>query len=128
VLLVDDEIGIRRSVGRFLRRYGYQVTDVPNADAALHALEAGRYDAVISDLHMPGLSGEEFYARLLQQFPEAAEHLIFTSGDTMRDSTRRFLTECGRPALQKPYELADLVRTLAALCPPPGSLATRATA
>ena len=54
VLLVDDEAGIRRSVGRYLRRSGYQVTDVPSAQAALNALATARYDVIISDLRMPG--------------------------------------------------------------------------
>jgi two-component system NtrC family sensor kinase len=128
VLLVDDEVGIRRSVGRFLRHYGYQVTDVPSAQAALNALASGRYDAVISDLRMPGLSGEEFYARLRREFPEMAERIVFTSGDMMREETQRFLAASGRPSLEKPYELSELVRVLAGLCPPLVPGATRASA
>jgi two-component system NtrC family sensor kinase len=128
VLLVDDEEGIRRSVGRFLRQHGYQVSDVPSAEAALHALQSGRYHAVISDLRMPGLSREEFFARLRREFPEVVEHLIFTSGDTGSEETRAFLAECGRPALQKPYELTELLRILAALCPTPNGLQTRVSA
>jgi len=128
VLLVDDEVGIRRSVGRFLRRYGYQVTDVSSAQAALHALASGRYDAVISDLRMPGLSGEEFFARLRLDFPEMAERIVFTSGDMLREDTARFLAQSGRPALEKPYELTELVRVLAVLCPPPAPGAARASA
>ena len=128
VLLVDDEVGIQRSVGRFLRQHGYQVTDVPSAEAALHALQGGRYDAVISDLRMPGLSREEFFARLRQEFPEVVEHLVFTSGDITSEETRAFLAECGRPALQKPYELTELLRILAGLCPTPNGLQTRVSA
>ena len=127
VLLVDDEAGIRRSVSRFLRRYGYQVTDVPNARAGLNALKSGQYDVVISDLRMPGLSGEEFYSELKRDFPEIADRVVFTSGDMLREDTQRFLAECGCPALQKPYEMSDLIGLLATLCPPAG-LAQRASA
>jgi two-component system NtrC family sensor kinase len=128
ILLVDDEVGIRRSVGRFLRRYGYQVTDVPNAQAALNALSSGRYDAIVSDLRMPGLSGEEFFGVVCRDFPDMRTRVIFTSGDILREETQQFLARSGCPSLQKPYELSELVRQLAELCPPVPALDRRATA
>jgi signal transduction histidine kinase len=117
VLLVDDEAGIRRSVSRFLRRYGFQVTDVPNARAALHALAAGGYDVVVSDLRMPGISGEQFFDLVRQDFPEMARRMVFTSGDILREETQQFLAASGCPSLQKPFELSELVRTLRAISP-----------
>lgn len=128
VLLVDDEAGIRRSVGRFLRRYGYEVTDVPNAQAAMNALRAGEFDAVVSDLRMPGLTGEEFYLALRREFPDMARRVVFTSGDTMREETRQFLDDSGCPSLQKPYELAELMQLLTSLCPPAAGVTHRAGA
>lgn len=129
ILLVDDEAGIRRSVSRFLGRYGFQVTDVGSGQAAMTALGAGLYDAIISDLRMPGLSGEQFYAQVREHFPHMAQHMMFTSGDVSEDATRRFLSDCGCPALQKPYELAELVQVLRSLCAPHGaSVERRATA
>jgi CheY-like chemotaxis protein len=128
ILLVDDEVGIRRSVGRFLRRYGYQVTDVQSAQAALHSLSSGRYDVVVSDLRMPGLSGEEFFDLLRRDFPEMLTRVVFTSGDILREETQDFLARSGCPSLQKPYELSELVRLLADLCPPLSAVGRRATA
>jgi CheY-like chemotaxis protein len=125
VLLVDDEHGIRQSVGRFLRRYGFQVTDVPNAQAALTTLGTGACDVIVSDLRMPGLSGEQFFALLQQNFPELARRVVFTSGDLEGGDTRRFLTESGCPALQKPYELSELVQLLRGLAQRNGSAADR---
>jgi CheY-like chemotaxis protein len=128
VLLVDDESGIRRSVGLFLRRCGYQVTDVPSAPAAVNALCNGRYDVVVSDLRMPGLSGEEFFDLVRQQFPEMEDRMVFTSGDMLRPETQNFLARSGRPALQKPYELSELLRVVSALCPPADHTQHRASA
>ncbi|MBK6421084.1 MAG: response regulator [Gemmatimonadetes bacterium] len=125
ILLVDDESGIRRSVGRYLRRAGYQVTDVPSAQAALNALSTARYDVIVSDLRMPGLSGEEFFRRLEREHPEMRRRIIFTSGDMLRDETQDFLHTAGCPALQKPYELGELVQLIGSLLPAP---ATRASA
>jgi two-component system NtrC family sensor kinase len=117
VLLVDDEVGIRRSVGRYLRRSGYQVTDVPSAQAALNALATARYDVIVSDLRMPGVSGEELFARLERDHPEMTRHIIFTSGDMLREESQQFLARSGCPALEKPYELEELVRLVGTLLP-----------
>jgi signal transduction histidine kinase/CheY-like chemotaxis protein len=130
ILLVDDEAGIRRSVSRLLRRCGFQVTDVPGGQAALHALKSGGFDVVVSDLRMPGCSGEEFFEQVRRDFPEMTGRIVFTSGDMLREETQRFLTESGCPSLQKPYELSELVRLLRGLCPPDAGAAPdhRATA
>lgn len=117
VLLVDDEAGIRRSVSRLLRRCGFQVTDVPGAQPALHALQTGDFDVVISDLRMPGFSGEQFYERIQTEFPHMVGRVVFTSGDMLRDETQQFLTQSGCPSLQKPYDLGELVRVLRSICP-----------
>jgi CheY-like chemotaxis protein len=117
VLLVDDEPGIRRSVSRLLRRCGFQVTDVAGAQPALHALQSGGFDVVISDLRMPGFSGEQFYERIQTEFPHMAGRVVFTSGDVLRDETQQFLTASGCPSLQKPYDLGELVRVLRSICP-----------
>lgn len=124
VLLVDDEAGIRRSVGRYLRRAGYQVTDVPSAQAALNALDTAQYDVIVSDLRMPGLSGEELFVRLERDHPTMARRIVFTSGDMLREETQSFLARSGCPALEKPYELDELVRTLGALLAGPARRAS----
>lgn len=117
VLLVDDEPVILRSVGRFLTASGYDVETSASGHEAIAALRSGTYDAVISDLRMPELSGEEFFAIVKLEFPEMASRIIFTSGDMMRESSREFVRDSGCPYLQKPYEIADLVTILNQLSP-----------
>jgi len=128
VLLVDDEAGVRTSLGRFLGRLGYHVTEAPSAEAALVLLNTRAYDAIISDLRMPGLSGEEFFALLQQQQPQMVHRVIFTSGDTLQEDTRQFLARCGRPSLQKPFEMAELIQVLGMVCPLGVGESRRATA
>lgn len=112
VLLVDDEPVILHSVGRFLSASGYDVETSASGHEAIAALRSGTYDAVVSDLRMPELSGEEFFATVKVEFPAMASRIVFTSGDMMRETSREFVRESGCPYLQKPYEIADLVTIL----------------
>jgi CheY-like chemotaxis protein len=52
------------------------------------------------------------YHRLAQQNPQAAQRIIFATGDTVRGDTLRFLETLGRPYLHKPFTLAELRRML----------------
>ena len=92
-----------------------------SAQEALAALRSGTYDAIVSDLRMPELSGEDLFALVKVEFPEMASHILFTSGDMMRDATREFVEDSGCPYLHKPYELTDLVATLQEIICPAGS-------
>jgi two-component system NtrC family sensor kinase len=125
VLLVDDEPGILRVVGRFLRRCGYDVAEAESGIAAVAAIEAGRFDAVVSDLRMPEFSGEDLFRLIGREHPDLVSRFVFTSGDTLRRETLEFLEGAGCPYLQKPYELTDLVRVLAALCEGAAAAAVR---
>jgi nitrogen-specific signal transduction histidine kinase/CheY-like chemotaxis protein len=118
VLLVDDEAGIRRSVGRLLRRYGVEVETAATGSEALSALARDAFDLVISDIRMPGLSGEELYHLVVHAYPHMTSKIVFMSGDMMRHETQVFLKQSGCPSLQKPCELDDLMRVLEAYCPP----------
>ncbi|MEM6711990.1 MAG: hybrid sensor histidine kinase/response regulator [Pseudomonadota bacterium] len=61
VLLVDDSSFFRNMLGPVLRSAGYTVTSCEHAQEALELLEEGRhFDAIVSDIEMPGLSGYEF--------------------------------------------------------------------
>ncbi len=57
VLVADDDPTLRRMLVRFLRKVGYEVHDVDTGRAAIAALETGRFDVVLSDVHMPDGSG-----------------------------------------------------------------------
>ena len=54
ILLVEDDPPVRASVLRQLRSLGYTVTEADSGDAALTLMQAGRFDAIVSDMVMPG--------------------------------------------------------------------------
>jgi two-component system, cell cycle sensor histidine kinase and response regulator CckA len=80
VLLVEDEIGVRRVLGGFLRAGGYRVLEAGDADAAsaICRKEAGAIDLLVSDVVLPGANGPSLAASLKQMIPGL--RTLFISG------------------------------------------------
>ncbi len=112
VLLVDDEEGLRRAVAAFLKRRGMNVLAVEDGSDALRALRRGRFDVIVSDVRMPGMSGAEFLQGLRREHPAMVNRLIFTTGDTFATDTSSLLRDAGVPSLVKPYDFAKLESVL----------------
>jgi two-component system nitrogen regulation response regulator NtrX len=64
VLVVDDESGVRASLAGILGDEGYAVSAVESGEAALAALESGRFDLVLLDVWLPGQDGLEVLQRI----------------------------------------------------------------
>jgi two-component system KDP operon response regulator KdpE len=59
ILVVDDESLIRRVMRAILIREGFDVDDAKSGDEALDRLRSGKYDLVLLDIDMPGMTGFE---------------------------------------------------------------------
>jgi two-component system KDP operon response regulator KdpE len=59
ILVVDDDLQIRRVMRKMLVAQGYTVTDARSGEEALDQLRRGRHDLVLLDLAMPGMGGLE---------------------------------------------------------------------
>ena len=59
ILVVDDDEKFRDVVSSRLSKAAFRVTTAKDGDAALVALEAGKFDLVVLDIVMPGMSGFE---------------------------------------------------------------------
>ena len=110
ILLVEDEDEIAMMLERILLQDGHQVVIARNGDEALECLaqdreQGERFDLIISDIKMPGLSGPELYERLREDKKELDRPLIFMTGDTMSRSTERFLNKVKLPYLTKPFAI-----------------------
>jgi two-component system NtrC family sensor kinase len=112
VLLVDDEEGLRRAAAKFLKRRGMHVVAVRDGTAALQVLQRQRFDVIVSDVRMPGMSGGEFLDQLRRDYPAMVSRLVFTTGDSFAADTSTLLRDSGVPALVKPYDFASLERML----------------
>lgn len=64
VLLVDDDLSVRRVLRALLEYQGYICEEAEDAFAALEWLDTHQTELVISDCHMPGISGVSFLKKL----------------------------------------------------------------
>jgi PAS domain S-box-containing protein len=124
VLVVDDEGPIRVAIRRYLERRGWTVQEARDGREALELLgldEGGRvrtelYDAIVTDLKMPGLSGIDLHDRLAAISPESVAKLVMITGDTASPDAAEFFDRLRQPLIQKPFDmraLADLLDRIA---------------
>ena len=113
ILLVDDEPHILHYMRATLEAWGHRVDVATDGEEAVARAREGGYDLIVTDVRMPNLGGRELYERLSREAPDAAERVVFSTGDTVRDDTMAFLERAGRPVLHKPFKLAELRQVLA---------------
>ena len=109
VLIVDDDQAICRAYTQLLEREGFAVSAVHSGLAGLAAVQQQRYDVVLCDLEMAFLKGLGFYEEVRNEFPEQAKRVVFVTGFTPDDQTRKVLERSGRPMLHKPVEFTELI-------------------
>jgi CheY-like chemotaxis protein len=115
VLVAEDDRQVCTLVGRALGM-DHEVTAVCDGRAALAALCAGTFDAVVCDLNMPHLSGMELYDLVARTRPDLATRFVFITGALGLPREAAFLERCQRPVLPKPFRvqyLRSIVRRLA---------------
>ncbi|MFH1927361.1 MAG: GAF domain-containing protein, partial [Chloroflexota bacterium] len=112
ILVVDDEEAVASLLRRILERLGCQITTVHSGEEALAHLDAEEFDVIVSDLKMPGLSGQELYAQLNENRPEVAKRFIFVTGDVITPGTGDFIRASGRPSLSKPFTSGEIAVVL----------------
>jgi two-component system NtrC family response regulator len=67
--VVDDEPGMLKVLRIELSDEGYEVETAPNGDHALEIMEDRPADVVVTDVRMPGMSGEELMSRVTRNYP-----------------------------------------------------------
>jgi PAS domain S-box-containing protein len=70
ILVVDDDLGLCRSMSEMLEREGCRVETAGDGNEALAKLEASRFDLVLSDVVMPGMDGYDLYRAVHARFTD----------------------------------------------------------
>jgi len=113
ILLVEDDAMVSMTALATLRSFGYQVTAARDGKAALEHVAAhpGRFQLVLLDLRMPGMSGEVTFDKLRELEP--ALPVLIWSGYAAEQDVGAMLRRGAVGFVQKPYRVAELSRIVA---------------
>ena len=106
ILLVEDQQDLREMTRELLIMLGHEVMAVGSAEEALQALQEKRFSALLTDVGLPGMSGEQLASKVRAAWPDTRIALITGYGE---GSGRDLL------ALAKPFNLDQLRELLGRL-------------
>ncbi len=110
VLVVDDDVAVGKVLVGLLRQASIEARHVPSGEQALAAFRSGSFDAVISDVQMPGMSGLELLRALKSEAPElpvimlTAHGTVATAVEAMKAGATEFMT--------KPFDREEVLFTI----------------
>ncbi len=108
ILVVDDQHELQDILREYLGGLGCSLRVVGNGRAALEALEAGRFDVVLTDLLLPGANGWEIARAAKRRSPAA--RVILMTGKAIPEDLRSALVDA---TLLKPVDLHRIVAVIA---------------
>lgn len=110
LLVVDDEARILAALRRSLRREGYDLVLAESGQEGLERLREDRFDLILSDHKMPGMSGLDFLERAESLLPGVPKVLI--TGWTEAVHRDRIRALGVRELIPKPWDDAELKQAL----------------
>jgi len=111
ILVVDDDDIIRDTLYELVSE-NYSCHTAKTAEEAVAWLEAERYDVVLTDISMPGLSGLELLVHVRQKYP--ATPVIIISGISDRDHAEGLMRLGAFNYLLKPFQLEVVEKSIVA--------------
>lgn len=113
LLYVDDEVLIGKAVARWFERRGHAVQLAGTVAGAKAAIVERAPDVMFIDVWLGTESGFELMGWIEEMHPALASRVTFVTGE-LADSTdvSRIWKTLGRPVLQKPFDFADLERSI----------------
>lgn len=110
ILAVDDDPNMHRLMELYLASAAFRVTTVSSARMALHKLQHGTYDVLISDIQMPQMDGLDL-ARAIRARQMAIPIIVVSAfgGSSMVQQAR----DAGANlVIEKPFEQEDLIKKI----------------
>jgi len=110
VLLVDDEVELVETLAERMRTRGLQVDTAHDGEQALQQAANHRYDAIVLDLAMPGMTGMEVLKKLREENPDR-QIILLTGQATVQTAVEA--TKLGAlDFLEKPTKIDTLLEKI----------------
>ena len=106
ILIVDDEIDVRKTIEAALQLENYMVKSAASGEAAIALLEADVFDLVITDMRMPGKDGVEVLRRI-KEIDDTIEVIILTGYASIENAIETLRNDGAYDYLTKPLESID---------------------
>ncbi len=106
ILIVDDELIMRESLAGWLERDGHHVEKAPSGEDALEILKESRFDILLVDIKMEGMSGLELLRRVKENDPDVAVVMITAYGSI--PSSIEAMKHGAQDYLLKPFDPNEL--------------------
>ena len=110
ILVVDDDQQLASALQWILADENFLVDVAFDGEEALLKVKAHDYDAVICDLKMPRLRGDEFYLKAKDLRPAMSDRFIFITGFATDPKIALFLTKHDVKYLVKPFAVGGLIQ------------------
>jgi DNA-binding NtrC family response regulator len=110
LLIVDDDAAMRQMLESLFREQGYAVAQADSANAALECAREQEFDAVLSDIKMPGKSGVEMVGELRDLRPDTPVVLMTAFGSI--DSAVEAMRAGAFDYITKPFEPEAVLLTI----------------
>jgi PAS domain S-box-containing protein len=114
ILVVDDESLIRMIVVRVLGP-DHDVLSAASGEEALALVASNRFDLILCDVMMPGMSGVEVYRRIASSDPALAKRIVFMSGGTIGSTLEEQLEQLTNNRLPKPFTVERVFEVVEAM-------------
>src|SRR2546429_1165033 len=109
ILVVDDDQQLASALQWILADENFLVDTAFDGEDAMLKVKAHEYDAVICDLKMPRLRGDEFYLKAKQLRPMLADRFIFITGFAADPNIALFFNRHEVKYLVKPFSISVLI-------------------
>ena len=113
VLVVDDELSLRKALRISLAASGFSVEEARNGEEALGTVRGHPFDLVLLDINMPGISGIDACRKIRGMSPHAG--IVMVSVRDLEDDKVRALEAGADDYITKPFKLRELTARLRAV-------------
>jgi DNA-binding response OmpR family regulator len=112
LLMLEDNDAFAEVLNLFLESQSFQITRVTNGADGVRQIIAADFDAILCDLALPSLTGDQFYKAVERTKPHLCQRFVFMTGHREDAKWGNFVCEVGRIMLWKPFPLSDLLAAL----------------